>query len=71
MKCLTKVELLDAEIKKSGKSPVALAAEWGVSLPTYYSRKAGNSEFTASEIVAATMSLNLTKAQRDVIFLGE
>ena len=71
MKCITKVELLEAEINKSGKSPVVLAAEWGVSLPTYYSRKAGKSEFTASEIVAATMSLNLTKAQRDVIFLGE
>lgn len=71
MKCITNVELLEVEIKKSGKSPVVLAAEWGVSLPTYYSRKAGNSEFTASEIVAATMSLNLTKAKRDVIFLGE
>lgn len=70
MECMTNVELLEAEIKASGKSPVVLAAEWGMSLPTYYSRKAGKSEFTAPEIVAATGSLNLDKAKRDAIFLG-
>ena len=70
MECLTNVELLNEKIRESGKSPTVLAAEWGMSLPTYYSRKNGNSEFTASEIVAATESLGLTTAERDAIFLG-
>lgn len=71
MAITTNVELLGDLIKKSGKSPVVLAAEWGMSLPTYYSRKAGKSEFTASEIVAAAQSLNMTKAVRDAIFLED
>ena len=71
MASMTNVELLELKIKETGKSPTVLAAEWGVSLPTYYSRKAGKSEFTAPEIVAATKSLNLKKAERDAIFLGE
>ena len=70
MAVMTNVELLEKKIKESGKSPTVLAAEWGVSLPTYYSRKAGKSEFTAPEIVAATISLGLKKADRDAIFLG-
>ena len=66
---MTNVELLQEKIDRSNKGPVTLAAEWGVSLPTYYKLKAGESEFTASTIVRATLSLGLTKAERDLIFL--
>ncbi len=69
MASITNLELLETKIRESGKSPVVLAAEWGISLPTYYSRKAGKSEFTAPEIIAATISLSLSKAERDAIFL--
>ena len=67
---ITNVSLLQAAIDESGLSPTALAAAWGMSIPTYYSRKSGQSEFTASEIVAATVSLKLTRNRRDQIFLG-
>lgn len=68
---MTNVELLQEAIKRSGKSRTALAAAWDMSMPTYYGRISGNSEFTASEIVAAAASLGLTREQRDAIFLGD
>ena len=71
MKVITNVELLEQKIKESGLGPVALAAAWGVSLPTYYKLKAGESEFTASVIVRASISLRLTKDERDLIFLDD
>ena len=68
---MTNVELLREAIKEAGVKRTALAAAWGMSMPTFYSRISGNSEFTASEIVAASASLHLTKNQRDAIFLGD
>lgn len=68
---MTNVKMLQQKIDESGKGPVVLAAEWGVSLPTYYNLKAGKSEFTAPVIVAATRSLGLTLAERDAIFFDE
>lgn len=66
---MTNVKLLQEKIDASGLSPVELAAAWGVSMPTYYKLKAGDSEFTASMIVAATVTLNLNRDERDAIFL--
>ena len=66
---MTNVELLRKAINEAGVKRTALAAAWGMSMPTFYSRISGNSEFTASEIVAASASLHLTKKQRDAIFL--
>ena len=68
---LTNTTLLQQKIDQSGLSPVQLAAAWGVSLPTYYKLKSGESEFTAPIIQAATKSLGLTRAERDAIFFGE
>lgn len=68
---MTNVELLREAIKRAGVNRTVLAAAWGMSMPTFYSRISGNSEFTASEIVAAAASLHLTKKQRDAIFLGD
>lgn len=68
---MTNTEMLQAKIEASGMKPTELAAAWGVSLPTYYKCKAGESEFTASMIAAATTTLRLTKAERDAIFFGE
>lgn len=66
---ITNVPALQAAIKAADKSPTTLAAEWGMSVPTYYSRTAGESEFTASEICAAINSLRLSWAQGRAIFL--
>lgn len=71
MKAITKVEMLEQKIRESGKGPTTLAAEWGVSIPTYYKLKAGESEFTASTLVRATISLGLSRDERDIIFLQE
>lgn len=68
---MTNVELLREAINRADVTRTALAAAWGMSMPTFYSRISGNSEFTASEIVAAAASLHLTKKQRDAIFLGD
>ena len=68
---MTNVALLREAISNAGISRTALAAMWGMSMPTFYSRISGKSEFTAPEIVAATTSLRLTKKQRDAIFFGE
>lgn len=65
---MTNTEMLQEKIDKSGMGPTALAAAWGVSLPTYYKLKAGESEFTASMICAATFTLKLTRDERDAIF---
>ena len=67
---MTNVELLQKKIDESGLGPVALAAAWGVSLPTYYKLKAGESEFTASIITAAKETLQLTFEEREAIFFG-
>jgi hypothetical protein len=66
---MTNVDLLQEEIKKCPKSPTEIAAEWGMSMPTYYSRTSGKSEFKASEIIAATKTFNLSRNRRDQIFL--
>lgn len=68
---MTNVELLGEKIKASGISLTALAAALGVSVPTIYSRKKGESEFTASEIVKVAKMLKLSKKERDAIFFGE
>lgn len=70
-KVITNVVLLQAAIDKSCKNPTTLAAEWGMSVPTYYSRVNGISEFTASEINSAVKSLSLTRKERGVIFLAD
>ena len=68
---MTNVELLNEEIAKCPLSKTAIAGEWGMSMPTFYSRISGESEFKASEIVAATKTFNLTRTRRDQIFLSE
>ena len=70
-KVITNVPLLQDAIKESGKNPTTLAAEWDMSVPTYYSRTRGESEFTASEICAAVKSLRLNRRYRGIIFLGD
>lgn len=67
---MTNVELLKDAINAAGIPRTALAAALGMSMPTFYNRISGKSEFTASEIVKATAALRLTKKQRDAIFLG-
>lgn len=62
---------LDEAIKNSGMTVKAIAEKSGILRETLYNRLNGRGEFTASEIVALTNTLRLTKKQRDEIFLNE
>lgn len=68
---MTDTKKLRDRIKESGVRHTVLAAAWGMSMPTFYSRISGQSEFSAPEIIAATLSLQLTRDERDAIFFGD
>lgn len=62
------VELLKCKISESGMTVSAIADKSGILRETLYNRmKSGN--FYASEIVALTNVLHLTRRERDEIFL--
>ena len=62
------VELLKKKITDSGMTVSAIADKSGILRETLYKRmKTGN--FYASEIVALTNTLRLTRKERDDIFL--
>lgn len=63
-------DLLNKKINDSGMTIVAIVSKCGISRETFYNRLNGNGEFKASEIVALTRTLHLTKAERDEIFLS-
>ena len=62
---------LQKVIDASGLSNTEIAAGLGMSVPTFISRRRGESEFKASEIISATALFGLTREQRDLIFLAE
>ena len=66
---MTNTKELQKIIDESGHSTTEIAAALGMSVPTFLSRKKGESEFKASEIVKATAFFHLTREQRDLIFL--
>lgn len=68
---MTNTKMLQDVIDQSGLSITAIAAALGMSVPTFISRRKGESEFKASEIVRATALFNLNKEQRDLIFLSD
>jgi len=67
---MTNGKMLDEKIKNSGITITFIAEKLGCSRNRIYSILA-NGECSASEIVAFTRILHLTKAERDAIFLLE
>lgn len=63
------IDLLKEKIDDSGMTMVAIAEKSGILRETLYNRFNGVGEFTASEIVGLSRTLNLTKLERDKIFL--
>lgn len=61
--------LLKDKISESGMTVKAIAEKTGILRETLYNKMAGRSEFTASEIVALSELLKLSKDDRDNIFL--
>ena len=68
---MTNTKELQKVIDESGLTNTEIAAGLGMSVPTFISRKKGESEFKASEIVQATALFGLTKEKRDLIFLAD
>lgn len=63
------IDMLKDKISESGITMTALAKKSGIVRETLYNRLAGVGEFTASEIVGLSDALNLSKAEREDIFL--
>lgn len=68
---MTNFKMLEEIMSRTGATVDALAKAAGFSRETYYNRKKGIGEFTASEIVAICNTLRLTTKERDDIFLTE
>ena len=67
---MTDIQMLKEEFKDSGMTMTAIAEKSGIKRETLYNRLKGLSEFSASEIVALTEVLHLSKEKRDKIFLS-
>ena len=66
---MTNFELLEEIMSQTGATIDAVAKAAHFSRETYYNRKKGIGEFTASEIVSIVNVLRLTAEERDAIFL--
>lgn len=68
---MTDVELLKQKMDSSGMTFTAIAKGAGILRETLYNRMNSNADFKASEIVALTKVLRLTKNERDKIFFNQ
>lgn len=64
------MKLLREKITESGMTLTSVSRKAGISRETFYNKLSGKSEFTASEIVAITDVLRLSKKEREEIFLS-
>ena len=67
---MTDTEMLLEKIKDSGMTMKAIGEKSGINRANIYNKLKGRGEFTASEIVALSEVLHLTKPERDRIFLS-
>ena len=65
---MVNIKLLRKKMDESGLKITAISKQSGITRETLYNRLLGKGEFTASEIVALTKVLKLTKAEREQIF---
>ena len=68
---MTDIDLLKEKIHDSGMTVTHICQKVGILRETFYNRLNGKSEFTASEIVALSLVLRLTRTERDKIFLNK
>lgn len=65
------IESLKKKIRDSEMTITAVSKRSGILRETLYNRMNGKGEFTASEIVSLTQVLQLTKTERNDIFLKQ
>lgn len=68
---MTSSEMLRKEIDDSGMTITSIASKAGMSRGTLYNKLDKVESFTASEIVALSSILHLSKDKRDKIFLNQ
>lgn len=68
---MVNTEMLMAKIGKSGLKLSYIAANAGLSYAGLRKKLDGETDFKASEIVALSSLLHLSKNERDTIFLSE
>lgn len=69
---MVNIDLLKEKIDDSGITIVALARKTGMTRATIHNRLNGShGEFTASQIMAFSEALHLSRDERDQIFLSE
>lgn len=68
---MTNLDMLKSKINESGMTVTAIARKCDMSRETLYNRFKKKGEFNASEIVALTNILHMSKEERDAIFFGE
>lgn len=69
---MTNTELLDAEIKASGKKIGYLAEKCGLSVAGFYNCRTNRAEFKASQIETLCQELNINSlAKRQAIFFAK
>ena len=62
------IEKLKKTIKDSGMTMVAVSQKSGITRETLYNRMNGIGDFTATEIIGLSKTLNLKKSERENIF---
>lgn len=68
---MTDFVLLKSKISESGMTMMAIAKSCNMLRETLYNRLKGKGEFSASEIMALTETLHMSKEERDAIFFNE
>lgn len=68
---MTDFEMLKEKIRDSGMTMVAISKKSGILRETLYNRLNGVGDFTASEMMAISKTLNLSNDERDAIFFAE
>ncbi len=68
---MANIALLKNKIEESGMTMTSIAKKSGILRETLYNRMNEKGDFTASEIVSLTLTLRLTKQERDNIFLPD
>ena len=68
---MTDFNALREKIDDSGMTMVAISAKSGILRETLYNRLNGKGDFTASEMIGLSKTLNLSNTERDAIFFAE
>ena len=68
---MTDFNALREKIDDSGMTMVAISAKSVILRETLYNRLNGKGDFTASEMIGLSKTLNLSNTERDAIFFAE